>query len=196
MELLVASNCLAKARQIKSILKATKLCDALDIFLEEIPFKSPIVNSHTLSSFVKEYSFELAAKENCAVLLEASGLFIPAFTQLKQEGLHEFFTPPHPFLKELLSFIKQNSSELPRQAFFESWITFATPKKLELTVSSSCEGCVIDPSYENFSSLETLFVKHGYDKPLASLQDHIKNKISHRSKAVDKLLPMLEKKLS
>ena len=39
---------------------------------------------------------------------------------------------------------------------------------------------------------DPIFVKHEYGKTFAELGEDIKNRISHRRKALDKLLPSLE----
>jgi XTP/dITP diphosphohydrolase len=39
---------------------------------------------------------------------------------------------------------------------------------------------------------DPLFVKHGYNKSFAELEEATKNRISHRRKALDKLLLSLE----
>jgi XTP/dITP diphosphohydrolase len=39
---------------------------------------------------------------------------------------------------------------------------------------------------------DALFIRHDYNKTFAELDSQIKNKISHRRKAFDKILPFLE----
>ena len=39
---------------------------------------------------------------------------------------------------------------------------------------------------------DPIFIKHEYGKTFAELDEEIKNRISHRRKALDKMLPFLE----
>jgi XTP/dITP diphosphohydrolase len=52
----------------------------------------------------------------------------------------------------------------------------------------ACEGKIIlEPRGQNGFGYDPLFVPNGFDKTFAELGDDVKNKISHRSKALEKL---------
>jgi len=52
----------------------------------------------------------------------------------------------------------------------------------------ACEGKIIfEPRGKNGFGYDPLFVPNGFDKTFAELGDDVKNKISHRSKALEKL---------
>ena len=52
----------------------------------------------------------------------------------------------------------------------------------------ACEGRIIfEPRGRNGFGYDPLFVPNGFDKTFAELGDDIKNKLSHRAKALEKL---------
>jgi XTP/dITP diphosphohydrolase len=75
-----------------------------------------------------------------------------------------------------------------RQAFFECCIALASPEGLKKCVKGTCEGVLLtkDRGGGGFG-YDPLFVKHGYSKSFAELGESVKNRISHRRKALDKL---------
>jgi XTP/dITP diphosphohydrolase len=60
----------------------------------------------------------------------------------------------------------------------------------------ACEGKIIlEPRGKNGFGYDPLFVPNGFDKTFAELGDDVKNKISHRSKALEKLKAFFAKKV-
>jgi XTP/dITP diphosphohydrolase len=57
-----------------------------------------------------------------------------------------------------------------------------------------CEGTILDsPRGQNGFGYDPLFVPDGYSQTFAELGDAIKNKISHRAKALEKLLAVISR---
>ena len=83
-----------------------------------------------------------------------------------------------------------------RQARFVCVIALARPGELIGTVRGTCEGIINE--YErglNGFGYDPLFMVTDYNATFAELQQEIKNKISHRAKALNKAVIMLEKYL-
>jgi XTP/dITP diphosphohydrolase len=84
-----------------------------------------------------------------------------------------------------------------RNAYFECALALASPKALVKCVKASCEGTVaLTEKGRHGFGYDPLFIKHDYQKSFAELEEEVKNKISHRGKAVAKILLFLENYLS
>ena len=94
--------------------------------------------------------------------------------------------------KKLLEALKGYQGR-DRDAYFECCIALASPKGLEKSVSARCEGLILDQERggQGFG-YDSLFLKHEYNKTFAELKEELKNRISHRRKALDKILVTLE----
>ena len=80
-----------------------------------------------------------------------------------------------------------------RQGYFECWIALASPQGVKKTTKGVSEGMIIDREKGSFGfGYDSIFVKHEYGKTFAELDEDTKNRISHRRKALDKLIPALE----
>ena len=80
-----------------------------------------------------------------------------------------------------------------RQAYFECTLAIASPEGLKKCVRGTCEGNILteEKGGKGFG-YDSLFVKLEYGKTFAQLEENIKNRISHRRKALDKLHLFLE----
>ena len=92
----------------------------------------------------------------------------------------------------LLSSLAQTGSE-NRRARFVCAITIARPDGAILNVSEgTCEGVItFAPRGESGFGYDPLFVPDGYDQTFGELSDAIKNRISHRARALMKLREFL-----
>lgn len=83
----------------------------------------------------------------------------------------------------------QGKDQDERAAYFECFIAIAENGKLQKTVSGRCEGYIIDEERgaQGFG-YDAVFVRNDYDKTFAEIDDSIKNRVSHRAKAFDKLM--------
>ncbi|HLB52283.1 MAG TPA: non-canonical purine NTP pyrophosphatase, partial [Chlamydiales bacterium] len=78
-------------------------------------------------------------------------------------------------------------------AYFECAIALASPQGLQKVTSGTCEGTLqIKERGGGGFGYDPLFIKHGYSKTFAELDEATKNRISHRRKALDKMLLQLE----
>ena len=82
---------------------------------------------------------------------------------------------------------------LQRSAYFHCSLALASPEGLHKSVTGFCEGYIIEcEKGSNGFGYDPIFVRHDYDKTFAELEESTKNRISHRRKAIEKILPSLE----
>lgn len=87
----------------------------------------------------------------------------------------------------------QNVEENKRTARFICVIALASPEGSVKTVMGSCEGMISrSPNGGEGFGYDPLFIPEGYDKSFAQLSPEIKNRISHRGVALNKIKPLLD----
>ena len=98
--------------------------------------------------------------------------------------------------QKLLSKLKGVPKE-KRTAHFKCVAALVLPEEnVEITVSGSCSGIITEkPRGKNGFGYDPLFYVPEYDKTMAELPLRIKNKISHRAEALDKIETKIKKLL-
>ena len=195
LQIVIATKNLHKIREIKTIL--LEMFPNIDL-LSLIDFPNYIPPQENTNSFEEN---AITKATNCAkelnmwTIADDSGLVIPSLNGEPGVLSARYAGNDATDLenrKKLLSKIEV-LSEKDRYAYFESSIALANPKILKKVVSSKVEGRVID--FERGSGgfgYDSIFIKHDYNKTFAELEESIKNKVSHRRKALDKLSFALE----
>ncbi len=83
--------------------------------------------------------------------------------------------------------------ERDRQAYFCCALALASPEKLIKVTVGNCEGfLILEEKGRNGFGYDPIFIKQDYHKTFAELDEDLKNRISHRRKAFDKMLLTLE----
>jgi XTP/dITP diphosphohydrolase len=194
-QLIIASKNIHKIREYKTILNELFL--NIDI-LSLLDFPKYLPKEETGLSFKDNAiskAVDAASALNNWVLADDSGLIVPALNgnpgvySARYAGNNATDADNR---KKLLREM-ENFRDKDRFAFFECCIAIASPKSLKKCVCAKCEGKIEteEKGGEGFG-YDPLFTKHDYNKTFAELSESIKNKISHRRKAIDKLLPTLE----
>ncbi|TDX48809.1 XTP/dITP diphosphatase [Orenia marismortui] len=89
--------------------------------------------------------------------------------------------------KKLLKLLKNTPKE-ERGAYFSCAMAFVSPEGEEYTVTGRCDGVIdIEEKGSGGFGYDPLFVPTGYQQSFAELGDEIKNRISHRAKALKKM---------
>lgn len=192
MELVIASANLHKIREFREMLKPLKGLEVLS--LAQIPNYHP--PEETGSTFLENASLKAEHAANALqmpVLADDSGLVVPALGG--KPGIHSrrySDLSDRDNRKKLLEAM-HSFEDLERSAYFECALALAIPGKAIKTVSATIEGVILhEERGSNGFGYDSLFLKHDYDKTLAELDEAIKNRISHRHKAFQKILPYLE----
>ncbi len=194
VELVIASTNIHKVREFKAMLKQFLQFDILS--LRDFPhYVPPEENGKTFEENAQIKAEHAAKMLNRWVIADDSGLVVPALG-----GAPGIFSARYAGndatdfenRKKLLDQI-QHFMEEDRQAFFECSIALASPQGIKKCVSGVCEGVLLvsDRGRGGFG-YDPIFIKHGYNKTFAELEETVKNRISHRRKALDKMIVSLD----
>lgn len=189
MELVIASRNVHKIREFRSMLKEYTKLDILSLL--DFPYYQPL--PETAPSFEEnaaQKAIHAAQSLNRWVLADDSGLVVPALQgapgvrSARYAGDHATDAENrHKLLQEMRPIL-----EPQRQGYFECWIAIASPEGLKKSVRGLCEGTILtqEKGSRGFG-YDSLFVKYEYGKSFAEIEETLKNRISHRRKALDKL---------
>lgn len=194
MEIVLATHNLHKVREFREMLKSLKNIDVISL----LNFPNYYLPEETGTTFCENAVFkaEHACKTlNRWVLADDSGLVVPAL-----QGRPGVFSQRYAGeeacdsenKKKLLNEMK-HLVEIERSAYFECCLALASPEGLKKTVTGKCEGHItLQEKGRNGFGYDSLFIKNDYKETFAELDEHTKNRISHRRKALDRLLATLE----
>jgi XTP/dITP diphosphohydrolase len=195
IELVIASHNLYKVRELKTLLKPFDFLDILS--LKDFPdYHLPPETGKTFEENAIIKALSAAKHLHKWTLAEDSGLIVPALQgepgifSARYAGKNATDQDNRKKLLEKMHHLKPEE----RNAYFLCAVALATPSgSIKKCVSATCEGFILtEEQGRGGFGYDALFVKHDYRKSFASLDDTIKNRISHRKKAIDKLLPSLE----
>lgn len=187
--LVLSTNNVHKVEEIKSILKdlPIEVLSKKDIGMEDLEVDE---DGDTLEENSIKKAKELADRCDYMVMADDSGLFVDALNGAPgvyssryagEEGNDEKNNIK--LLKELQDIPVEN-----RTASFFSVIALVTEDKEVFTVKGECKGYIdFEPKGEDGFGYDPLFVPLGFDSTFSELGDDIKNKISHRAKALEKI---------
>lgn len=194
MEIIIASKNLHKIREFREMFKSIKGFDIASLmnFPEYIP---PPETGSTFKENALIKARDVSKKLNQWALADDSGLVVARLNG--EPGVHsQRYAGDNATdidnRRKLLSNM-QNLRGLERSAYFECCLALCGPNGFEKCVSGVCEGYIIDEERgRNGFGYDPLFVKHDYDKTFAEMDESVKNRISHRYKAFEKMLVVLE----
>ena len=194
IELVIASTNIHKIREFKAMLKNQTRLDLRS--LSDFPNYTPPPETGATFAENAAIKAEHAAKAlNRWVLADDSGLVVPAIGgepgiySARYAGDDATCADNRKKLLEAMHHLLDDD----RNAFFECCIAIAAPSGIKKQVRGTCEGMILmqEKGGSGFG-YDPLFVKHGYNKTFAQLGESIKNRVSHRRKALDKLILSLD----
>lgn len=194
MELIIASGNVHKIREYRELFKNLKGFEILS--LRNFPEYASV--EETGSSFTENAKIKARHASSILkkwVLADDSGLVVP---RLKNEpGIYSRrYAGPEASdaenRKKLLHEMR-NFQGPDRDAYFECALALCGPSDgYEKCVIGTCEGSILtEERGRNGFGYDSLFIKHDYDKTFAELDESVKNRISHRYKAFEKLINTL-----
>lgn len=194
MELVIASTNVHKIREFRAMLKALPMLDLLSL-IDFPQYQQPEETGITFQENAILKAEHAAKALNRHVIADDSGLVIPALDgapgihSRRYAGAHASDKDNRRKLLHAMRDIQDNA----RQGYYECWIALASPHGLEKCVKGIAEGMILDQEKGSLGfGYDSLFIKHEYGKTFAELGEEIKNRISHRRKALDKLIPFLD----
>ncbi len=194
MKLIIASRNVHKIQELRSMLKELKEWDIYSL-LDFPDYTPPEETGKTFEENAQLKALHAAKALNSWTLADDSGLIIPSLNgapgifsaRYAGEGASDKDNR-----KKLLDEMKELKDE-QRDGYFECCLALSNPQGLEKSVCAVCEGSIRETERggQGFG-YDNLFQKHDYSKTFAEIDDAIKNRISHRRKAIDKMLITLE----
>jgi XTP/dITP diphosphohydrolase len=189
VKLVIASRNVHKIRELRAMLKPFK---TLDVFsLLDFPDYRPLPEDHlTLEANATQKAVHAALTLNQWTLADDTGLIVPALQGAPGVHSARYAGPQATDVdnrKKLLLAMK-HLTDPDRQAYFECYLAIASPEGLKKSCRGVCEGNIVseEKGGKGFG-YDSLFVKHEYGKTFSELDEAVKNRISHRRKAFDKL---------
>lgn len=189
MQLVIASRNVHKIRELRAMLKPYKFLDVLSLM--DFPNYVPLPEGKTsLEENAVQKATHAAKTLNRWAIADDTGLIIPALQgapgilSARYAGENASDSENR---KKLLVDMKE-ILEPHRQAYYECWIAVSAPEGLKKSARGICEGTILtqERGGKGFG-YDSLFVKYEYGKSFSELEEDLKNRISHRRKAMDKL---------
>src|SRR3990167_3283603 len=194
IELVIASSNIHKIREIKSMLKKDSRFD-LRSLLDFPEYSPPEETGTTFEENAKIKAMHAASHLNRLVLADDSGLVVPALGGLPGVNSARFAGNQATDSENRKKLIEKMAHLLDddRRAYFECCIAIASPRGIEKCTCAICEGALLSAEKGGGGfGYDPLFIKDGYSKTFAELPEDTKNRISHRRKALDKALFLLQ----
>lgn len=194
MEIVLATQNLHKIREFREIFKTLNSIDLLSLlnFPDYIP---PEETEDTFEANAKLKAVHAAKSLGKWVLADDSGLVVPALEGAP--GVYSRRYAGHQATDKqnrvkLLNDMK-GLSQLERSAFFQCTLVLANEKGPYKTVTGIAEGYILEEETgrEGFG-YDSLFQQHDSNKSFGEMSESIKNRVSHRRKAFDKMALALE----
>jgi XTP/dITP diphosphohydrolase len=134
---------------------------------------------------------EIAKRTNLPTIADDSGLEVSALPG--ELGVYSARFAPGTDTDRCIKLLERLQGKSNRAAKFVSVIAFVDPhQKIEKTFRGEVEGVLAeDMKGEHGFGYDPLFIPNGYTKRMAELGPEVKNKISHRARALQKFVEWL-----
>lgn len=194
MEILLASHNLHKIREFREMFRSLPHIELLSL-LQFSDYQGPEETALTFKGNATLKAEHAAKHFNKWTLADDSGLIVPALNG--EPGVHSArYAGPNKTdadnrVKLIANMKSLNAFE--RTAYYECCLTIASPDGIKKSVEGTCEGRIaLEPRGSNGFGYDSIFIKTDYGKTFGELDDTIKNRISHRRKAFERLISLLE----
>jgi XTP/dITP diphosphohydrolase len=198
MELVIATKNFHKSHELKAMIRSHfKGIEVLT--LRDFPdYEMPDEVGESFQEIAELKAVHAAKAIGKYVIADDSGLVVPALNgepgiySKRYAGLN---ATDKENLDKLIAKLKTLTEE-SRHAYFECALAIATPEGISKIFKGITEGeLILEPRGRNGFGYDPIFIKHNYKKTFAELEEDVKNRISHRRKAFDRLIPHLESEL-
>jgi len=194
MELVIASRNVHKIRECRAILRQLPSLDVLSL-LDFPHYTPPQETGKTFEENARLKALHASQTLGKWVIADDSGLVVPALHG--QPGVYSArYAGENATDKDNRRKLLEEMDHLTdadRVAFYECCIVLASPQAVVKTASAQCEGTITTEERGNRGfGYDSLFLKFEYSKTFAEIDEETKNRISHRRKALDKILLSLE----
>lgn len=194
MELVIATTNGHKLHEIRTLLKGIARFDVYS--LRDFPdYKPPEETGSTFEDNARLKALHAAKTLGKLVIADDSGLVVPALGGAPGVYSARFAGVGASDKENRKKLLKEMAGlqDERRSAYFECCIAMATPEGVKKVVRGTCEGYIAaEEKGGNGFGYDPLFIKHDYSQTFAQLSEGVKNQISHRAKALEKILLSLE----
>lgn len=191
-ELVIASNNKGKIAEIKAMVDGITLLSLADIgFSEEIPEPYDTFNENA-------YTKAKTVADHCgkSVFSDDSGIIVPSLDG--EPGVHSAYYGGHPRSNEKNNerLLKELQGKADRAAYYKAVICLIWDGDTHY-FEGECHGAIAEaPAGNGGFGYDPLFIPIGYDKTFGELPAEVKNKLSHRGKAVAKMIAFLKEQIA
>lgn len=194
MEIIIASTNLHKIREFREMMKHLKGIDIMSLlnFLSYSPLPE---EASTLKENAIQKALHAAKTLNKWVLADDTGLIVPALNGAPGIRSRRYAGDEATDTENRNKLLAAMSSfdDLQRHAYYECYLALASPEGIKKCVRGICEGFILKKERGRHGfGYDSVFVKNEYDKSFGEINESTKNRISHRYKAYEKLIPTLE----
>lgn len=190
-KLVVASHNAGKINEIKSLLAPFKIEVQSS---EELRLADVEETGKTFEENAKLKANTISLKCGLPCLADDSGLCVDALGG-RPGVLSARYAPNRDFNKGMDMLLKEISASgsKNRKAHFSCCLALACPNQKTKIFEGRINGTIAEkPQGNNGFGYDPIFIPDGYQQTFAELGDDIKNKISHRSRALEKLIKELK----
>ena len=189
LEILIATNNLGKVKEIKDILdipeiKILTMKDFPHIPKIEEDGKTYQENAFKKASKISEYTGKICLADDSGLEIDylkgKPGIYSSRWGNSDEERINKVL--------KLLENVPKNK----RSAKFVCVVVLVFPDGKIYMVKEECKGSIaFNPKGEHGFGYDPIFLVPEYDKTFAELGDKIKNQISHRGKAMRKMINII-----
>jgi XTP/dITP diphosphohydrolase len=187
MKLLVATGNRHKFSEISALLKSARLVLMSLGELGEVPLV--VEDGDTFEANAIKKAVVLAGASGLWTLADDSGLEVDALGGEPGVRSARYAGEPSNDAANNRKLLAQLETAGNRGARFRCVIALSDPSGVARTVAGSCEGVILLRACgQGGFGYDPLFVPEGFTRSFAELEPAVKNRISHRARALDKAL--------
>ena len=185
MKLVIATRNAHKLEEIRAIFDFNNL-EVLSAFdFPEIP--DVVEDGDTLEANAIKKAVEIATATNCWAMADDSGLEVSALGGAPGVYSARYASEQCSYSDNNDKLLRELSGKPNRSAQFRTVVALSDPEGNVKTVSGECPGVIIEELRgTNGFGYDPLFVPEGYTETFAQLSADVKNRISHRARALQK----------
>ena len=195
MKLLLASHNFGKVKEFKELFKALDFIELMS--LNDFPsYLPPEETGVTFKENAVLKAQHAANALNVWTLADDSGLSVPILEN--RPGVYSaryrgIDATDQENCNQLLTELLPYPTSEQRVAYYECCLVICSPTEVKKCVEACCAGEIALAAKGNHGfGYDPLFIKNEYGKTFGELDPSVKKRVSHRAKAVEKLIPFLE----
>lgn len=195
MEIILATTNFHKIREFREMFKSLPHLELIS--LHQFPnYVPPEETGGTIKENAILKAEQAARQFKMWAMADDAGLFVPILNG--EPGIYSArYAGPnasaHENCTKLLQKMASFISPEERTAYCECCLALSSPQGLRKCVEGKCEGYLTEvPRGRNGGGYDPVFVKNDYEKTFGELDENVKNRISHRRKAFERLKAYLE----